>query len=138
MNGCLKFFSAIVQVAPIRRGVRMLQGSEQWIMQMINYIEQQHVDENTPEQLQKWIHKNASDYLVNSGLLFRFIPTSDTRAKLVVPKAMKDILIHETHNGIFGGHFGYEKTLQKISSCYYWPSMNQDVQRFCNMCFYCA
>ena len=105
----------------------MLQESEQWIMQMINYIEQQHVDEDTLEQLQKWIHKNASDYLVNR-LLFRFI----------LPKAMKDILIHETHNGIFGGHFGYEKTLQKISSYYYWPSMNQDVQRFCNMCLSCA
>jgi hypothetical protein len=43
-------------------------------------------------------------------------------------------LAHET---IVGGHLGTQKTLDRITSNFYWPGITSDVKRFCRSCDIC-
>jgi len=35
--------------------------------------------------------------------------------------------VTEAHSGSLGGHFGFNKTLEKLRQHYWWPNMKQDV-----------
>jgi hypothetical protein len=41
-----------------------------------------------------------------------------------------------SHTGL-GGHRGFKTTLGTIQSCFSWPTINEDVQSFCNSCLHC-
>lgn len=64
------------------------------------------------------VYRDAnSDFLIQEGLLFK-------GAQLCVPKcSMRDNLIKEKHSGSLVGHFGLDKTLEKLRRHYYWPRM---------------
>ena len=58
--------------------------------------------------------------------------------RVVLPKARLDKLLFEFHNSPTGGHFGYARTLQKITRDFYWPEMEKDVRKYCEECLICA
>jgi cytosine/uracil/thiamine/allantoin permease len=43
---------------------------------------------------------------------------------------MRDNLLKEKHNGGLGGHFGHDKTYEKLSYLYYWLGMGSNVNNF--------
>ena len=43
----------------------------------------------------------------------------------------------DLHDSRVGGHFGFMKTLQRVKSHYYWPSMRTDVYEFVRKCPQC-
>lgn len=57
--------------------------------------------------------------------------------QLIVPrKRIKDIL-KEAHDSPSGGHFGVNKTLEKIRKRFYWATCKQDVEDWCKSCQAC-
>ena len=50
---------------------------------------------------------------------------------------LRTILLSEAHDSIFGGHFGIEKTLEKIKRYWYWPGMHKDVEEYIRTCTVC-
>ena len=129
---------AITEFPTARRGVRLLQETEPWMLAMMNYLHDGTTPDDLPENLLHWVRKHSRDYLLSQGLLFKFDPVSDRRPRLVVPPSMKDTIIFDAHSGKFGGHFGFEKTWKKIALYYYWPELKQDVSKFCQACLSCA
>jgi len=71
------------------------------------------------------------DYKIEGGYLFR-------GNSLCIPKcSLRELIIHDTHSGGLGGHFGRDKTLALMKSSFYWPHMIKDVSRYINRCRTC-
>ena len=58
-------------------------------------------------------------------------------SKLYVPNDFRYDLILQNHSSLPSGHFGVEKTLQRIQRTYYWPQMRSDVKEFVSQCVEC-
>jgi hypothetical protein len=47
---------------------------------------------------------------------------------------MRENQLKEKHSGGLAGHFGHDKTFEKLKNLYYWPGMRIDVRKFVNRC----
>ena len=56
---------------------------------------------------------------------------------LVVPRNYVNTVLEEAHDSAPGGHFGINKTLQKIRKRFYWASCKKDVENWCGSCSVC-
>ena len=75
------------------------------------------------------------------GVLCRRYETatsSSTIAQVVVPKALRDEVLADLHEGTLGGHLGVEKTLARLKKRFYWPGHHQDVRNWCHNCGVCV
>ncbi|KAG7558942.1 Retrotransposon gag domain [Arabidopsis thaliana x Arabidopsis arenosa] len=71
---------------------------------------------------------SSRDYTLHDGFLFK-----DSR--LCIPDcSLRLQLISELHNE---GHVGRDRTLQLVTSSYFWPSLRRDVERFVERCVTC-
>ena len=57
--------------------------------------------------------------------------------QLVLPESKRLEVIKLAHDSNFGGHFATKKTLQRIHTNFYWPSMKQDVSKYTQSCEEC-
>lgn len=77
-------------------------------------------------------------YVMVNGILFRYSPDSeDEEAQQVVPKSQIPKILYEYHDSSLAGHYGVEKTLQKISRRYYWPGMRRSITQHVKECIEC-
>ena len=86
--------------------------------------------------LQLWNQLHLKD-----GVLCCRLPgklRSELCDKIVIPSCLRQETLQEIHEGIVGGHLGFEKTLEKVKECFYWPGQYKDVQEWCQTCAICA
>ncbi|UYV83322.1 K02A2.6-like, partial [Cordylochernes scorpioides] len=68
----------------------------------------------------------------------RMTPNPEGRAwLLVVPEKKKREIMKEYHNHMSNGHLGVAKTMYRIKSKYFWPSMLKNVSEFVKTCHLC-
>ena len=58
--------------------------------------------------------------------------------QLVLPKSARDDVLRQLHDAPTGGHYGENKTLDKIRQRYYWAKCGLDVKLWCKLCIICA
>ena len=56
---------------------------------------------------------------------------------LCVPKQLTHELMKAYHTHPLTGHKSFDKTLLRIQSNYFWPTLTRDVRDFCQSCFQC-
>jgi hypothetical protein len=56
----------------------------------------------------------------------------------VIPKQYREQLLIQYHDAHFGGHLSAPKVFQRIRCKYYWPSMKDDIHKWCQQCELCA
>ncbi|MGH3053837.1 MAG: reverse transcriptase domain-containing protein, partial [Gaiellaceae bacterium] len=66
-----------------------------------------------------------------------FYYCEETRLCIPDDAALRRTLVEEQHEPPYVGHFGESKTLQLVTKRYWWPSLRQDVHRFCATCQTC-
>ncbi|KAG6454378.1 hypothetical protein O3G_MSEX008673 [Manduca sexta] len=78
-------------------------------------------------------------YLISDGVLYRCTPEAEDldSACLVVPKHERDGVLADYHDAPTAGHFGAERTLQRISRKYYWSGMRAFVYDYVKHCSAC-
>ncbi|KAA0026079.1 Transposon Ty3-I Gag-Pol polyprotein [Cucumis melo var. makuwa] len=65
-------------------------------------------------------HLEAGEFHIVDGFLFK-------GEKLCIPHtSLREALLKEAHSGGLAGHFGQDKTLEILSSKYYWPQLQKD------------
>lgn len=77
---------------------------------------------------------------VKDGLLIRyhrFGPGKEPIEQVVLPGALKDMVLESLHDSIFSGHFGVKKTVARVKLRYYWPGYLEDVEEWCRTCVVC-
>jgi 5-bromo-4-chloroindolyl phosphate hydrolysis protein len=68
------------------------------------------------------------EYVIQDGLLFK-------GNQLCVPNcSMRENLLKEKHSGRLAGHFGHDKTFEKLSESYFLPGMRSEVKKFVDRC----
>lgn len=70
----------------------------------------------------------------NGLLLFK----RDDKSRPVIPRSLVNSLLSEIHSGPGGGHFGVNKTIEKVTSRFWWPDYQTDVKSFLRGCDVCA
>ncbi|XP_071652203.1 uncharacterized protein [Temnothorax longispinosus] len=58
--------------------------------------------------------------------------------QLIVPRNRVNQILEEAHDSFSGGHFGVNKTLEKIRKRFYWATCKQDVEEWCKTCKVCV
>jgi hypothetical protein len=78
---------------------------------------------------------------VSGGVLIRRCESTDGRkeiAQIIVSRGKVKEILTEIHGGSSGGHFGCNKTIDKIRLRYYWLHLREDVGRWCQQCDTCV
>ncbi|KAH7689613.1 gagpol and env protein precursor, partial [Aphelenchoides avenae] len=75
------------------------------------------------------------DMFVKDGMLYKSI---SGRKALVVPQDETKTVFDRFHDGVFGGHAGWYKTIQMMQKYVFWPRMRNDVRKWVKKCFTCA
>ena len=75
----------------------------------------------------------ATDYFVEDGLLVK------EGGLVVVPDydELRTLLISEAHDPVYSGHFGFDKTLEKLRRTWHWPGMVAAVRWYIRSCPRC-
>ncbi|KAL0860240.1 hypothetical protein ABMA27_010547 [Loxostege sticticalis] len=67
------------------------------------------------------IYWSNKGYFMSSGMLYRYIEDSNVDAgQLVIPQSERLIVLKQYHDEPSAGHYGADKTFERISRRYYW------------------
>ncbi|CAG9568732.1 unnamed protein product [Danaus chrysippus] len=90
---------------------------------------------NNEEKAQYWSKKG---YMMNDGLLYRYYTdTNRDESQLVVPKQEQLNVIATYHDAETAGHYGAEKTIERISRRYFWKGMRGHIEAYTRNCLEC-
>lgn len=68
-----------------------------------------------------------------------FKPPNKRKGRIVVPEALRNMILHYYHNSTSTGcHLGISKTVNKIRNSFYWERMFEDVREYIRKCEMCA
>ena len=84
----------------------------------------------------KVLLNQASSLAVENHTLYRQLPGRSGR-QLVVPTALRPMVLELAHANPTAGHFGTERTLQRLRDFFYWPGLSTEVRLFCEICPEC-
>ena len=86
-----------------------------------------------------YVAKIAPSCFLEDNILWRRLQRhgAPARTVLVVPKALTNELIHETHGAILAGHEGITKTKERLLQSYFWPAMDADIAQHIAACQRC-
>ena len=58
--------------------------------------------------------------------------------QFVVPISLREKVLEQLHDSkISGGHFAFQKTLDRARQRFWWPNMRKDIERKCENCLTC-
>lgn len=77
------------------------------------------------------VHK---EYQVKNGRVYRVIEGGGLR--WLVPRGVRWQVLKTNHDDV--GHFGFEKTLQRIKSTFWFPKMRKFIRKYVSACLECA
>ena len=112
-----------------------VQNQDPWLRNMITWLTQQTFDPEANVTVQRQIRQQADNYSCKNGTLY-YTPGGQSKRLIIPPKYMND-LIAEFHDSPFGGHFGMQKTLSRITKFYWWRGITQQVNAYCTNCLSC-
>ena len=76
------------------------------------------------------LKKLEKHWQISEGLLYY-------NYRLFIPEKFQSDLLHDYHSTPAAGHLGFQKTLNRISKLYYWPTMRVDCYTFTTNCPRC-
>jgi hypothetical protein len=80
---------------------------------------------------------------VENGFVYRFVPNKIVLPgnvpewKLLVPRNQRTKILESCHDAPTSAHFGYYKTLSRLSINHFWPKMRRSVIRYVRNCKVC-
>ena len=78
---------------------------------------------------------------LNNGILYRRYlhkNTTESYFQFIVPRCMKNTVLHQVHNILLSGHLGKKKTIEKVRRKFYWWKLSEDVASWIRKCDICA
>ena len=90
-----------------------------------------------PHQAQ-YLKAEHSNFEIIDGVLWYLHLSAPDIVCIVVPSCLQSILLKESHNGKFAGHFAEQKIYATLQERYWWRGMKNDVRCYCQICLVCA
>lgn len=92
----------------------------------------------SPQKTEEYANWTERGFLMNQGVLHRYIPDADSEeAQLVIPTAERELIMKRHHDDPMAGHYGEEGTFQKIAKRYYWTGMKKYISDYVKNCPEC-
>ncbi len=124
-----------------------LQRQDSYLAPIVLYLEHQLLP-SEDEQLANTVLEHSTHYCLKDGVLFctpsyaqkllkNRLRGRHTPHLLVIPKSLQVEVLEANHCELGGGHFGIDRTLDKILLRYYWPNLRQSVIDICQCCLGC-
>jgi hypothetical protein len=104
----------------------------------ITYIKENKLPED--DNLALEVLRKSSQYSIsNKGLLCHNSKKNiDRLPRICVPEKYRRLVLEEYHDSLWsGGHFGKDKTIEKIKRIYYFKNLYQYVELWCKSCTIC-
>ena len=57
--------------------------------------------------------------------------------QLVLPTVKREQVLKLAHDSVWGGHFAFKKTMQRVQTSFFWPSMKVDINKYTQSCKEC-
>ena len=93
------------------------------------------------EDVQCWrVSEDPSRVLERSGVLLRKWKPRDGEViyeQIILPKEFRQQVLKLAHSIPIAGHLGKDKTARRILRRFYWPTVFQDVKKYCQQCPEC-
>lgn len=90
---------------------------------------------STEVDFKKWSERG---FLMCNGVLYKFSPEiDDEEPQLAASKSQIAQILHDYHDADTAGHYGVEKTIQRICARYYWPGMRRTINEHVRRCLDC-
>ena len=99
-----------------------------------NYLSSNVYPDDVDKIKKRNLRRRASAFVVREGQLYYSAKDGE---KLVVQAVDKERILVACHSDFGGGHFGRDKTTQKIEERYYWRGIQSDVRRHVEACDKC-
>ena len=108
------------------------------------YIEHVKAPVTVPRPRWRNQEQHESLFFEREAILFRsYLPgymrkRSSFRYQLVVPTALRKLVVHSCHDlPVSGGHLAFKAAFDKIRDRYWWPTMSKDVAKHITCCSSC-
>ena len=84
-----------------------------------------------------WMHR--SQLTIDKDIVwYLWIDEEGNKSKkFVTPRNMVELVLKLAHDNSLSGHFGIEKTCERIRRNFYWPNLKQDVEIHVKSCYAC-
>ncbi|KMQ86489.1 krab-a domain-containing protein [Lasius niger] len=86
-----------------------------------------------------WTYWDA--LVLQNGILYKKWEAPNLKSsflQLIVPRKRVKEILEEVHDSPSGGHFGVNKTLEKVRKRFYWATYKQDIENWCKSCKVCV
>ena len=90
-------------------------------------------DEVYQDQLKKCEERQTQRFKIEDGILI----FGETNVYIPRDNELRCLLLGEAHDTKFGGHFGIEKTYEKLKRFWFWPGMYRDTVDYVKTCSIC-
>lgn len=121
---------------PDERLYAMTEVSPPWFADLANFKASKIVPEDLSWQQRKKFFSDARFYIWEDPYLFRHC--ADGLLRRCVPQFQVEDILWHCHGSEYGGHFGGERTAQKVlQSGFYWPTIFKDARKFIENCDRC-
>ena len=101
--------------------------------EIVKYIEEK-IDEKWDKEKVKALEKESKNYIVKYGKLFK---EKKEKTVKVLKENEKEAILWLMHDHPTAGHFGIEKTYEKISKRFYWKNMKKEIEEYIKSCEKC-
>lgn len=120
--------------------IRQLQLQDKDLHPLLYYLEKNSLHPTDPKPKQTVIEA-PYHFLDEHNVLYHLFhfPNKQSKVQLVVPRDLKADILKCCHdNDTTGGHFGLQKTYDKINNKYYWKNLYTDVKFWVKSCQSCG
>lgn len=96
-------------------------------------------DLKNPAPRSEWPVQHPHFHL-EDNLIYMNNPNNSNHYRICIPEDAKELktwILEQTHDVPFAGHFGEERTVEKIRRAYFWKGLRTDVRRYCKECVLC-
>ncbi|MBW0570669.1 hypothetical protein O181_110384 [Austropuccinia psidii MF-1] len=69
------------------------------------------------------------------GILYH--RTKHTCVMALTYRTLINTILHECHDGVAAGHLSEDRTLDRVTTCSWWPNWKKDVSEYCQTCERC-
>eukprot|EP00731_Ephydatia_muelleri_P007412 Em0003g1660a len=105
---------------------------------VLRYLTERSYREEAEKQWKRTVRRKAQDFTVNDGQLYIKGKNGQEARRWVFDEEDQKRVMEACHDDkLGGGHFGRDKTLQKICSRFYWQNMTNDVKEHVRTCDTC-
>lgn len=112
-----------------REELAQIQEDDPLISQVLQYFR------DCPLSHGLWRRCKAESLTMDEGILCHYRLQSPGHPRLVIPTCLIPKVLQELHDD--GGHFGIDKTCNRVTEICWWPGYTNDIQNYVQSCQQC-